>query len=325
MMKVNKRLVGVIIMTGLMSSTLAGCGFIEPFCPPEFTDIEASQTAFLVPMTGDGADQVKLDSEEAVKKNLVSTKRVEIPKTFVKMSNNGFIHIDGVWMANKKLIVVERKPETRAWTEAEGTGTSVANQGIEAETKGSIAFMAGMNCTASIQEADAPKYLFNYSNKPLKDVMDTEIRAAVESKFGEEIAKRDLEVVLVEKEQIMTAVRTYVEDMFSKKGITINQLGLKGEFTYKDPKVQASLNAKFTAAKDQESQAIVNETNKTKAAADAEVIRTQASTMADTIKLKEAEAAIINANAKLEMAKSIGNMKDVKVLGDNPLMGDILK
>lgn len=322
MKNVNKKVLAAILLVGISSTGLMAC---KPYNTPEFVDISPSQTAFAIPLKGNGADQVKLDSEEAVKANLVTSKRVPISKEWLQ-TGRAFIFEEGKWIANEVVIVVERKPETRAWTEASGTGTSVTNEGIEAETKGSIAFIAGMNCTASIQESDAAKYLFNYNEKPLKDVMDTEIRAAVESKFGEEIAKRDLEVVLVEKEQIMTAVRTYVDDMFSKKGITINQLGLKGEFTYKDPKVQASLNAKFTAAKDQESQTIVNETNKAKAIADAEVIRTQASTMSDTIKLKQAEAAIIEANAKLEMAKSIGNMKDVKVLGNNPLFGsDMLK
>lgn len=324
MKNVNKKVIMAILLVGVSSTGLMAC---KPYNTPEFVDVSPSQTAFAIPLKGDGADQVKLDSEEAVKKNLVTSKRVPISKEWLQ-TGRGFLFIaeDGKWIPNETVIVVERKPETRAWTEAEGTGTSVVNQGIEAETRGSIAFIAGMNCTASIQENNAAKYLFNYNDRSLKDVMDSEIRAAVESKFGEEIAKRDLEVVLVEKEQIMTAVRTYVEDMFSNKGITINQLGLKGEFSYKDPKVQAALNAKFTAAKDQEAQATINETNKAKAIADAEVIRTQASTMGDTIKLKQAEAAIIEANAKLEMAKSLGNMKDVKVIGNNPIFGsDILK
>lgn len=319
-MKTSRKLIASCILVGVMSTGLMAC---KPYNTPEFIEVSPSQTAFLIPLTGDAANQVKMSSEEEASKNLVNSKRVTIPKEWVQ-KGRGIIFEDGEYMPTARVILVERKPETREWTE-DGTGTSVTNQGIKAESKESIAFMARMNVTASIQEADASKYLFNYNDKTLAAVMDTELRAMVESKFVQECAKRTIAQILVEKEQIMTAVRDEITTNFTKKGVTITQIGLKGDLTYTNPKVQDSIDANFTAVKEQEAQTVINETNKNKAIADAEVIRTQASTMADSIKLKEAEARIIEANAKLKMAESIGNMKDVKVIGDNPIMGDVLK
>lgn len=320
MKRTNKKMVAAIVLVGMMSTGLMAC---KPYNAPEFVEVSPSQTAFMIPLTGDAANQVKMSSEEEAAKNLVNSKRVTIPKEWIQ-TGRGVIFEDGSYMPTSRVILVERKPETREWTE-DGTGTSVANQGIKAESKESIAFMARMNVTASIQESDASKYLFNYNDKTLASVMDTELRAMVESKFVQECAKRNMATILVEKEQIMDAVREEITTNFTKKGVTLTQIGLKGDLTYTNPNVQTSIDANFTAVKQQEAQTVINETNKSKAIADAEVIRTQASTMGDTIKLKEAEARIIDAQAKLEMAKSIGNMKDVKVLGDNAIMGDILK
>lgn len=313
MIKCKKKIMGLVLV-GVLSTGLMAC---KPYNTPEFVEVSPSQTAFMIPLIGDASSQVKMDSEEAVAKNLVNSKRVTIPKEWVQ-TGRGFLFFDGdgKWMPTAKVIVVERKPETREWTE-DGSGTSVTNQGIKAESKESIGFMARMNCTASIQEADAPKFLFNYNDKPLKDVMDTEIRAHVESEFVKQCASKSMDEILAQKAAIMADVVKTVTDNFKAKGITITQLGLKGDVTYDNADTQKAIDSKFQAAKNQEAQAITNETNKTKAAADAEVIKSQASTIKDSIELKKAEAMQTEAQAKLEMAKSMGGWKPTSV-GQNP-------
>jgi regulator of protease activity HflC (stomatin/prohibitin superfamily) len=314
MIKVNKRLVGLILMVGIVGGSITGC---KDYNTPEFVEVSPSQTAFMIPLVGDASSQVKMDSEEAVAKNLVNSKRVEIPKQWVQMGRTSFIFFEnGKWMPTAKVIVVERKPETREWTE-DGSGTSVTNQGIKAESKESIGFMARMNCTASIQEADAPKFLFNYNDKPLKDVMDTEIRANVESEFVKQCASKSMDEILAQKAIIMADVVKEVTDNFKAKGITVSQLGLKGDISYDNAETQKAIDSKFQAEKNQEAQAITNETNKTKATADAEVIKSQAATIKDSIELKKAEAMQTEAQAKLEMAKSMGGWKPTSV-GQNP-------
>lgn len=312
MIKSKKKLISIILIAGVIGASITGC---KPYNTPEFVEVSPSQTAFMIPLVGDESNQIKMDSEEAVAKNLVNSKRVEIPKQWVQ-KGRGFIFENGEWMPTAKVIVVERKPETREWTE-DGSGTSVQNQGIKAESKESIGFMARMNCTASIQEADAPKFLFNYNDKPLKDVMDTEIRANIESEFVKQCASRSMDEILAQKANIMSEVVKEVTNTFAQKGITISQLGLKGDFTYDNAETQKAIDAKFQAEKNQEAQDITNETNKKKAEADAEVIKSQSATIKDSIELKKAEALQTEAEAKLEMAKSMSGWKPTSV-GQNP-------
>ena len=48
-----------------------------------------------------------------------------------------------------------------------------SNQAIYAESKESIGFSVGMNCSAQIYtEQDAVKFLYSYNNKSLADIMD---------------------------------------------------------------------------------------------------------------------------------------------------------
>lgn len=317
MLKVNKKLIGIIMLVAVSSTGLMAC---KPYNTPEFKDISPSQTAFAIPLQGDASNQVKMNSEEEAAKNLVNSKRVQIQKEWVQ---TGKSPDTGVYMPTETIIIVERKPETREWTEAEGTGTSSTNQGIKAESKESIGFMARMNCTASIQENDAAKFLFYYNDKALKDIMDTEIRANIESEFVKQCASRSMDDILSQKADIMDAVVKEVTTTFSAKGITISQLGLKGDLTYDNPDTQKAIDANFQAEKNQEAQAINNKTNEDKAIADAQVIQSQASTIKDTIALKQADAALTEAQAKVEMAKSLANMKDIHVLGNNPIMDAI--
>jgi hypothetical protein len=221
-----------------------------------------------------------------------------------------------MYVPTQNLIIVERKPETREWTEKEGTGTTNKNEGISAESKESIGFMARMNCSAQIDEPDAAKFLYRYNNKSLSDIMDTEIRARIESKFVEEAAKRNLEDLLVQKADIMNAVRADVTPYFKERGINITVIGLKGDLTYLNPEIQASIDKKFRTAQDTISQRNENERIVSKAKADADAINIQAQSINQTIRLKELEVASKKADAQIEMGKN---------WRPNIIGGDILK
>jgi hypothetical protein len=214
------------------------------------------------------------------------------------------------------LIIVERKPETREWTEVAKTGTTSKNEGIAAESKESIGFMARMNCSAQIDESDAARFLYRYNNKTLANTMDTEIRARIESKFVEECAKRNLDDILVNKSEIMKAVRDDVIPYFKERGITITVIGLKGELTYLNAEIQAAIDNKFKTAQALVSQRNENERIVSKAKADAEAINIQVSSINQTIRLKELEVASKMADAQIEMGKN---------WRPNIIGGDILK
>lgn len=234
----------VMLLTIVMCCTMfTGC--VKPYDEPEFVTIEPHQTAFLIPLIGDTGNQASFESEEMLMEAKVAAKEIQIPHRWVQ---TGRMHWVGEYRDTMALIVVDRSPVTREWSSSKDLGTSSANQAIYAESSESIGFSAGMNCSAQIySENDAVKFLYCYNNKPLSEIMDTEIRARVESKFVEECASRTLNEILMEKEAIMNAVRDDVTTYFSERGITITVLGMKDGLEYDDATIQKSINDKFSS------------------------------------------------------------------------------
>ncbi len=250
-----------LILTLVMSLTMfTGC--VKPYDKPEFVTIEPHQTAFLIPLVGDTTAQASFESEEMLMQAKVSTKEIQIPHRWVQTRRWHWI---GEYRDTMTLIVVDRSPVTREWSSTKDVGTSTVNQAIYAESAESIGFSAGMNCSAQIySEEDAVKFLYCYNNKPLSEIMDSEIRARVESKFVEECASRTLNEILIEKEAIMNAVRDDVETYFAARGITITVLGMKDGLEYDDASIQKSINDKFSSemkltTQENENQRIISE------------------------------------------------------------------
>lgn len=306
MSKKMKQVLSMGLLCVVLSGTFVGC---RPYDKPEFKKIEASQTAFLIPLEGKTSKQDKFMSEEFLEQSKIATKRIQIHHKWIKEGRN-IVFEKGKHVATEELIVVERKPETREWTEQQTTGTSAKNEGIVAESKESIGFMARMNVSAQIEEVDASRFLYRYNNKKLSDVLDTEIRAKIESRFVEECSKRTLEDILLNKEQIMKSVRDFIIPYFKDNGVTITVVGLKGEFTYLNPSIQENIDAKFKAQKENEAQTIKNKTKIEQAQADSKAISIMEATMEKQIKLKELE------NQKAWIEKWDGK-QPTTVLGSN--------
>lgn len=243
MKKTFKKVILLAAAITIMCVCFTGCR--RPYDTPEFVTIEPHQTAFMIPLIGDTRDQASFESEEMLKNAKVSAKEIEIPHRWVQ---TGRKHWQGEWRDTMKLVLVDRSPVTREWSKAAGTGTSTLNQAIYAESSESIAFSAGMNCSAQIySENDAVKFLYCYNNKPLSEIMDTEIRARVESKFNEQCGKKTMNEILSSKEEIMEEVRNDVIPYFEEKGITITVLGMKDGIVYQDETIQRSINEKFSS------------------------------------------------------------------------------
>lgn len=290
-----KRKLVLALLVVMCCGSVSGCGLIKPYDKPELVEISASQTAFLIPLVGDTENQASFASEELLSQAKVATKEVQIPHRWVQ---TGRLPGTGEWRAAAKLIVVERTPETREWNSTKDGGTSAKNQAIYAESKESIGFSVGMNCSAQIYtEDDAVKFLYSYNNKTLEDIMDTEIRARVESDFVEQCAKYSLNDILTNKEIIMADVREDVTTYFAEKGITITVLGMKDGIEYDDETIQASINEKFSSEQKLTTQENNNKVVISKAEADAQA----------KIKAAEgdAEAKKIAAEAEAEANKKI--------------------
>lgn len=255
-----KKLITVILILAMSCTMFTGC--VKPYDKPEFVTIEPHQTAFLIPLIGDTTNQASFESEEMLMDAKVAAKEIQIPHRWVQ---TGRFHWRGEYRDTVALIVVDRSPVTREWSASKDMGTSAVNQAIYAESAESIGFSAGMNCSAQIySENDAVKFLYCYNNKPLSEIMDTEIRARVESKFVEECASRTLNDILIEKDTIMATVREDVETYFAARGITITVLGMKDGLEYDDVTIQSSINDKFSSemkltTQENENQRIISE------------------------------------------------------------------
>lgn len=263
-MKHIKKIVLVVLML-VMVMALTGCR--KPYDKPEFVTIEASQTAFLIPLIGDTSDQGAFESEELLLEAKVATKEIQIPHRWVQTGRQNW---NGEWRPSATLIVVERKPVSRSWNS--GTSTDTSTSAIFGETSDGIGIYVGMNCTAMIEEKDAAKFLYRYNNTPLETIIDTDIKKMVEDRFNLETAKYTSTELSAKKGEIMEAVKAYVIDYFKDYGITITVLGMKEGISYENPAIQAAIDEKFASEQQLVIQQNKNEANIAKAEAEAKAL-----------------------------------------------------
>lgn len=250
-----KKLIALMLIVIMVCSMFTGCR--KPYDKPEFVTIEASQTAFLIPLVGDTTTQSAFESEELLAEAKVATKEIQIPHRWVQMGRR---HWYGEWKPSATLIIVERKPVSRSWESGDSAAAS-SNRAIFGETADQIGIYVGMNCTAMIEEKDAAKFLYRYNNTPLESVIDTDIKKLVEDRFNIETAKYTSTELGAKKGEIMEAVKNYVIPYFKEYGITITVLGMKEGVSYENDKIQKAIDEKFASE-----QELVIQQNKNEAA-----------------------------------------------------------
>lgn len=262
----TKKVVALLLVIIMTSILLTGCR--KPYDKPEFVTIEASQTAFLIPLVGDSTTQSAFESEELLAEAKVATKEIQIPHRWVQTGRKHWI---GEWKPSATLIVVERKPVSRSWESGDSTSTS-ANKAIFGETSDQIGIYVGMNCTAMIEEKDAAKFLYRYNNTPLETVIDTDIKKLVEDRFNIETAKYTSTELGAKKGEIMETVKEYVIPYFKEYGITITVLGMKEGVSYENNEIQKAIDAKFASEQELVIQQNKNDANIAKAEAEAQAM-----------------------------------------------------
>ena len=261
-----KKLFALMLVLVVSLTVFTGC--IKPYDKPEFVTIEASQTAFLIPLIGDTSDQGAFESEELLLDAKVATKEIQIPHRWVQ---TGRKHWKGEYRATATLIVVERKPVSRSWESGDSTASS-SNRAIFGETSDNIGIYVGMNCTAMIEERDAAKFLYRYNNTPLETIIDTDIKKMVEDRFNVETAKYASTELGAKKGEIMEAVKSYVVEYFKEYGITITVLGLKEGISFENDAIQKAIDKKFESEQELVIQQNKNEANLAKAEAEAKAL-----------------------------------------------------
>ena len=265
-MRIKKKLFALLFIVVMVCTMFTGCR--KPYDKPEFVTIEASQTAFLIPLVGDTTTQSAFESEELLAEAKVATKEIQIPHRWVQLGRR---HWYGEWKPSATLIVVERKPVSRSWESGDSAAAS-SNRAIFGETADQIGIYVGMNCTAMIEEKDAAKFLYRYNNTPLETVIDTDIKKLVEDRFNVETAKYTSTELGAAKGEIMEAVKNYVVPYFKEYGITITVLGMKEGVSYENDEIQKAIDAKFASEQELVIQQNKNDAALAKAEADAKAM-----------------------------------------------------
>lgn len=321
----NLNVFGVVIGLIVVFAT-AGCR--RPYDTPKYEEISSNETGFLVPLEGESKDQAKLKSVDFLKNSQVATKRVQITH---RWNQTGRWDVDGEWIDNVKLIKVDRTPVTREWSASTNKGSENKDQGVWVESYDSVGFSTGFSATAFVQEEDAATYLYYYTAKSLKDVMDSEVRGAFQAitslvalrykmdilrgrkqeiidsiKFGVKPAEVDSEgisikqattrpTVDVAKSEFGDVTVEGVIHFFKRRGVTITTVGNFGGFEYENKDIQKSIDQTFIAQQEKvvnaAKLAAQDDTNKR--------INSEATSLAEAAKTKaEGEANGIRAISK---------------------------
>lgn len=232
----------MLVLALLIVLPMTGC--IKPYDEPEYVEIESYETAFMLPMQGKTSEQLKFASEEYLAANQVATKRVRILHQWVQTGRGSW---NGKYIPTHKVIKVNRRPVTREWVAEANKGTGNKDEAIWVESRDSVGFSVGFNCTAMIEADNAAKFLYTYASTSLATVMDSEIRARIQAKAAEICAEYDMDELRAKKGEIIQAVRDDILPYYQDRGITVTAIGMFGGFTYENPAVQQAIDKVFEA------------------------------------------------------------------------------
>ena len=342
--KPSKKL--IMIGIGLIAIFMVFSVFRRPYDRPEIVTIQSNETAFLVPVISNNEDQKQFLSEDDMLRQLVNEKDVRISHYWLQ---TGRLPSQGEWRDSERLLIVDRTPVTREWVNGPNGTNPDADEAIKVEAKDSITFYSGMNCTAMIKESDAVKYRYNYGERPLASIMDTEIRPMVEALYAEIAGTLTYEQVISSKDQIITYIRggreasdyiaavpaefdengnevvpyqpsvpahsevTGVLKYFKDRGITISVLGMKGGLVPENTEIQKAIDDKFKAEKEYQTQQAINKRNVEQAQAEAQA-KLEAQRALNTLKIEQAKAESDAVKIKASVIEQEMALKKIEVM-----------
>ena len=335
MKKIQKMFI-VLLLVGFVSMGI-GCG---PKMVEQFVEIEANETAFLVPLEGASkSGQGKFMSEEFLNEAKVASKRISLP---LRKHVTGKLPGSFTWIPTIKVIKVNRAPVTREWTGKAVTGTSSANEALFVESMDSIGFGVGLNVTAMITEEDSARFLYRFAGVSLDTIVDKNVRGFLNSVLSREFAKYDLNVCRTKKNDVIDIATREVKEHFKNNGITIANIGIAEGLVYVNSAIQDKIDEMFTAEMDaqiqvqtnlkaekarhneiklqelaNEAQQKANEQKIKNATAEAEAAREFAKALSERTKQIDLEIKKMLAEAKLTQAKNWNGQLPEKILPSN--------
>lgn len=282
----------------------------RPFEPIQLETIDTSEEGFLIPLRGDKTRQTSTNSEEDLRKSLVNVKQVQIPQQWVQKGYET-LGPNGKWQPAATLIKVNRAPVTREWTADPSSGTSNRNEAIWVMTSDQVEFSTGWTITARIKDREhAIKFLHNYPNGSLKDVLDHEVRSKLQSLFGLEVTDLPMDELRKSATPHIKNVTTALITFFDQRGIEITNIGITGGFVYKDPSIMKTMVEIFNAEQEKtmakartEAQTEDNKRLRMEAEGKAQALLTQ--------KKAEAEGILAVAEARKKEAQVVKENPDV--------------
>lgn len=210
----------------------ASCGR-KPYDKPEFVEIKSNETAFIVPLVGKSNSQSTFMSEDYLRENMVATKRVQITHEWVQTGRKSH---QGEYKPTIKVVIVDRTPVSVSWSGAPDTKIGV-------ESKGSIGFTIPISLTAMIEQEDAPRFLYKYTEgKSLLAVVNTDINAFIRTQASQRFGVESLENCKLKKKDILESIFVDAKKFFKEYGITISQFGMTDGFLYDDSSYQEAIN-----------------------------------------------------------------------------------
>ncbi len=336
----------VIAAVVLLIAFMIFTSFRRPYDRPEIITIQSNETAFLVPVISKSEDQKQFLSEDDMLRQLVNEKDIRISHYWLQ---TGRLPSHGEWRASERLLIVDRTPITREWVNGPNGTNPNADEAIKVEAKDSITFYSGMNCTAMIKESDAVKYRYNYGERSLASIMDTEIRPMVEALYAEIAGTMPYEQVISSKDQIISYIRLgrsetdYVAAIpaefdengneiapyqpsvpaqkdvigviqyFKDRGITISVLGMKGGLAPENAEIQKAIDDKFKAEKEYQTQQAINKKNVEKSQSEAQA-KLEAQRALNQLKIEQAQAEADAVQIKASVIEQEMALKKIEVM-----------
>ena len=249
---------------------------------PEFVEIQANQTAFVIPETGaNKTNQAAFMSEQYLQDNKVAQKRIEIHHASFQNASSfgGLVAGTTYYIPSEKLYLIDRTPYMREWNDDKDRGTSSKKEGFRVESGDSVNIDFGVVISASVKEEDAAKFVYNFGAKPvagfnvdpkvtfasvvyarsLEEVMDTNVRGEVQALLAREFGNRTTDECIHQKGPIMKAVNDDVKADFLKKGITIDYVGFATALNFETQGIQDAIDNTFISQKQAQAAASIKD------------------------------------------------------------------
>lgn len=193
----------------------------------------------------------------------------------------------------------------QSYLTSDDRGDSSSDESFSASSSEGKAIQIDLTFTYQYQPENVIGVFNRFKGQSGKDVRDSFIKPNIISWTKEVVARYKVSDILgVERADINIALTDYLSRKFEQYGITISNVSLINVEV--DEETREAINAKITAQQNAETQGINNQTAIDKAAADAEVARTNAQAKAD--------ARMIEAQAESEANKMLEQSLTDKVL-----------